>query len=344
MKNTTNIFRAAFIFTMLTFANTNFVFAQKIWFIRVIQEDASTEGLGVHLDKKNMHNFIQEIARVCNFEVKEYYLKSNQITETRNAINEITPSNNDVVWFYYSGHGRNSGDGWICYPGSCDMEETKIHNKLKSKNPRLTLTMFDACNHGSTTVTTERTGELGAGIILPLMFKRTKGDIKIAGASDGLGSYGNNDLGGFLTTSFLESVKSITGINDDVKRNIWKNVLEKTKLKANAYCRQINKQEQNPKFDINVTTDIGSSGTSFAPPMIVLDQEMSLQEIVNNHITSNPGLTIEKLKEWNDGIKQYYDTSYKNNKTTYKIKSNTVPSGVLIMLEEPKPKTRNSDW
>lgn len=303
-------------------------FAQKIHFIMVIQESAP----GSREDKTKVLRDVNNIARTCNMDIQTYVYSKEQATSLSAIIPTFTAGSDDVIWFYYSGHGANSGNGWPLMNRS--VKQTDVHNTLKTKGARFTLTMFDCCDIGATTVS-QRTPTLSPLISYTLMFKKTKGDIMSCASGADMYSYGLRETGGFYTTSFFESIEAAPIASENDQKRIWHNIFQETYKRTNQYCVRYadkvgknnnNQYEQNPQFQINVVTtpyDGGSSGVGQNAPVKITtggNEPTTLSGIVNKYknYPEHSGLTVEKLKKWNN-------ITHNND---------NIGSGVEIWLEE----------
>lgn len=305
-------------------------YSQTIHFIMVTDPAAS----GTSIDKRNMFAEIDNIGRACNMRVNKQAFSKRQSNEYKAAINNLRAGSDDVVFFYYAGHGRNSGNGW---PQFSSIKETYVHEKLKSKGARLAVTMFDCCNIGPTETPYEGRTKLNPSIVYVLMFKTSKGDVMASSSSPSKLSWGSSGTGGFYTSSFLAAMKNV----EDNGANIWDKVANITKNSANAMCRQIRKTPQEPQFRINVTTTTIDGGDIHnAPEYMEVPYSMTAQQLLEYCKSSHPNdancknLTIDKLKRYNNGGTYKYAGK---DKPLFKIYSSStnIPKKKVIWLTEP---------
>ncbi len=122
--------------------------------------NVSDIGVACHRDAMNVYSEMEGIARVLgmnfhkNILTDQYYSKEN----LSKAINQLSPSKDDVVVFVYSGHGFRFDDQTDFYP-NMDVSPTiydspldnyvavsDVYNAIIGKGARLNLVFSDCCN------------------------------------------------------------------------------------------------------------------------------------------------------------------------------------------------------
>lgn len=226
--------------------------ASTIHLIMVYEtEDAN---IGATADATLMKAQVSNIAQITNMEVRvhEFDRRDSQIA---GFLTSFRAGQDDVVWFHYSGHGANAGNGWPQYTdGTSRYPQTEVHELLMRCGARLSITMYDACNIGPTEDAWARTNSM-PGNQLTMLFKKASGDILISSASDAEYSWGSPQTGGFATTSLTRAINQVDFTPQDTPRTLWTKVLNKMKRETNAMCQSINKRPQNPKWDLNLSRD-----------------------------------------------------------------------------------------
>jgi len=142
------------------------------------------------------------------------------------ALASLNPSPNDIVIFYYSGHGFSKNDN-LQYPylelrsksfqslneNSINIED--IYNQIKQKNAKVTLVISDCCNSLPETppaisgeVALTRSSSLGWNLnnCYQLFLPSSRVAILMTAAAKGEMSAGNNSYGGFFTSNFRASL------------------------------------------------------------------------------------------------------------------------------------------
>lgn len=181
---------------------------------------------------KRMNTVANEVAQQTGLQLQVHELKGGLL---KGAIipqwfAEIQPDSNDIVWFYYSGHGinRRPESNWpslLAGKGGA-VFLPKLHEQLVAKGAKLTITTADCCN-----IATGSFGKLSTIAMAAIirreqssstldstqvakryqeLFLNQQGDILASGCLKGQQSYASPLLGGFYTLGLAESLYSIT--------------------------------------------------------------------------------------------------------------------------------------
>jgi hypothetical protein len=198
---------------------------------------------------------------------KEYSKKNVQI-----AINNLKPSANDIVVFYYSGHGFRIPENSARFPNlklknfrndrknfrdsiswinkdrqdnitySLNIED--IFNSIKAKKARFNLVLSDCCNNdifstnstGSKPLKTKGSGvEWNEENIRTLFLNTTPMSILATAAQSGQKASSNNDFGGFFSYFFKTSMENYCS---KLKNNVtWDLILQDTQKQTSFKAR-----------------------------------------------------------------------------------------------------------
>ncbi len=179
----------------------------------------------------------------------------------KDELKKLDPEPNDIVIFYYSGHGFRKPEDRRPYPyldlrsktdtakksylvNSLNIED--IYDTIKKKGARFNLVLGDCCNNLVTQ--TNKTGDpisesKDAGLdwsednVKKLFLERQS--ILATAAQEGQLATGNNNFGGFFSYFFMKAMEDNFSI---LKKNIsWKQILDQAKIKTtlkaeNTYC------------------------------------------------------------------------------------------------------------
>ncbi len=177
------------------------------------------------------------------------------------AIDTLKPGANDIVVFYYTGHGfRKPTENSSRFPfidlrpkpdrtfmvNSLNIEN--IFERIKKKNARLTLVISDCCNtevNATNAVGTPIPGRKGLGIdwsqenVRALFLNEKKIAILAAAADAGQKASSNNEFGSFYSYFFKTSLEAHS--SNLIRDVSWAKVLEYAKTQTiykaeNTYC------------------------------------------------------------------------------------------------------------
>jgi len=175
----------------------------------VVDTDDRSVGESVKIDLQNMQNLMRDISQYTEMRENTQQISGNDVTRgnVNSAINNLSVGSNDVVFFYYSGHGFNPGRSkWPAMSlndGSLTLKEVKA--TLKRKKPRLLIVMADTCN----SFTGGRFPPLGSARgsdNYKELFLKYQGVITASSSKPGQYSWGNERIGGLYTYQFLGSL------------------------------------------------------------------------------------------------------------------------------------------
>ena len=192
------------------------------------------KGIGCEYDLKNWETILPEIKKYSGLKVVTYYLKDKNWSETavNKKIAQIKPVEDDVILFYYSGHGfrftQGQGDQW---PFLALQEGVKslhaIYSEFYKKNPRLLIVISDSCNSfcPGTPPKVQSRGVTQETLIAENyknLFLKSKGAIIASGCIPGQYSFGGAPDGGAYTSTLLKNIKlAVRGENAS-----WKQIFE----------------------------------------------------------------------------------------------------------------------
>lgn len=214
-------------------------------------------------------NFLVKLRRyIDNMDTKSYIYEGNgNFTRSKlnEAISSLSTSPNDVILFYYTGHGFNNGSN--DYPtltlgrdGEALDERKKelldVYNTLRSKSHRLLVVMAEACNkQASGTGISDNSPYEDDGSKFKTLFA-SSGDYMISSSKRGQASYSQAGSMGVFSRSFSEAMDEIASENSTTSAT-WPNLFRLISQKTVQRAAQL-KISQNPQW----MQGIYSSGTS----------------------------------------------------------------------------------
>ncbi len=238
----------------------------KMWMVVVANIKDSAIGQSCAMDRDKILRTFKDVASYLGITKMDTVIISGanyNKEEVGKAIDRIKPNKNDIVIFYYSGHGyRVQGDGhkfpWMDLrykPGQRYMIETlnieDIYTKIVAKPARLNLVISDCCNSD-----VQFTNAIGSkpsssgnskGLNLPnedncrkLFLNKTRASYLFTAADYGQRATSNNNFGGFFTFFFIawmEYNTSVLGKKEQVSwDDVFENAYKKTVEKADNTC------------------------------------------------------------------------------------------------------------
>lgn len=135
-----------------------------------------------------------------------------------NTLNQLSVNPDDVVIFYYSGHGANPGGGDRWPMLGIEGQSTPVPNLLKlssvkktlqSKNPRFLITMADACNKPMPGSADRGRRQSNQPAGFKKLFLGYKGTIIASSSIPYQYSYGDPQNGGLFTQQFLNALNQV---------------------------------------------------------------------------------------------------------------------------------------
>lgn len=185
-------------------------------------------------DGKATSSYFSAIAEFLELRLVEKKLTGAafNITAVRNAVNNLRPGKDDIVVFYYSGHGfRWKGDQDYPFPqmglysgvppswnhmGAFSLNLEEVYNTIRRKGARLNLVLGDCCN----TIVNRRRSEIKDTTEIAMtpglrymnkrtvsaLFLQTRGSLLVAAAEKGQAANCSTLYNGFFTNSLYAAM------------------------------------------------------------------------------------------------------------------------------------------
>ena len=209
-------------------------------------------GSGVSVDRANMEQLMGWIADFTGLTLVPHYLSGNALTgrAVQTVVRDLTVAPDDVIFFYYSGHGYNSGKPSNYFPMldlDEDIEFSWIHNTLYAKKARLLIALCDACNDIVNFQAKRTGGKLPPNGIpqnFATLFLEQQGYLVAASSKPGESSWSHISQGSYFTIQFL------SGLYEEVvnaSAPSWEHIMETAGRPIH-----LAQTPQHPQFTLNV--------------------------------------------------------------------------------------------
>ncbi len=222
----------------------------QLHLVVVANTDDEIIGSTCVLDKDRTVKTFKDLAEFLGigFQSKVIFGSNYNRQNVQNAVSAIAPQKNDIVVFYYSGHGFKDANSNRQFPNmiltnksfenvdanSVNIED--VYNTIRNKGARLNLVFSDCCNNGpddraSITCDVPRTRNSALGWNLEnckSLFMNSKPmSILMTAAQKGEMSTGNLTFGGFFTNQFRTNLTTYFGPFHQFPT--WSTILEESK-------------------------------------------------------------------------------------------------------------------
>lgn len=243
-------------------------------------------GDGVKVDLQNIQNLINSITKYTKLSARPEILKvgnPGDYDRVVQVINQLSVEDQDVVFFYYSGHGGRQLDKKSKWPALLVDGPTRseqmldldwVFSSLQRKSPRLLIVMADACN---TPVKQEAiaTKESEDPNNYKKLFLGYRGHIIASSSIPDQLSYGDSNTGGVYTSTsaFLSSLTKqvATSVSEPSWHQIMQDAEKPITVKVqtqpgNPFSRVVEKEQQpQSEVDVRAITSVQLKGSEPSP-------------------------------------------------------------------------------
>jgi hypothetical protein len=234
-------------------------------------------GKGCREDIKSIRLMFDKLADHMKFNFLELVVAGKEYSKenVQEAINLLSPGNNDIVVFYYSGHGFSfDKDESKRYPqidlrpvtasDNVDVIIENTHNLMdlfemvKSRGGRLNIVIGDCCNNnikikrkfkgGDHSIRKAERPEMNINHgMCESMFCNYTASILVASADKGEFAVSDDEIGSIFTFNFTNNLKILLNKSvNDVEGLPWKKLLDDTKEKTNSLSMTYELEDGNP--------------------------------------------------------------------------------------------------
>jgi len=238
--------------------------AQRIHLIIVSVTDDYSLSEGFQYNLQTVANNAELIASHTCMELSLYHITGAEVNATNiyKRIDSLQTDYEDVLWFYYAGHGINyAKNRWpSLLIGNQEQNPNliDIYESLSKKPNRLVLVFGDCCNHYLNDAPEElhqpNIGnensllEANYGIDqLELLFRLSKGHIISTASHQGNIAYTSNEAGGLFTNSFTNTFYDLWA-STSTHSGGWKSVMSEVSELTRLSAKVMGKKQQSQFF------------------------------------------------------------------------------------------------
>lgn len=252
----------------------------KLHFILVAATEDPRIGFSVQKDVINIKSQMRDVATFLGLPLNLVEVSGAKFGKpgVETALNNLKPGTNDIVIFYYSGHGySNERKSEEQYP-QFDLRQSRfddilvatlnaseVLSKIKAKNARLNLVITDCCNsnlglikpEGKNFALTTKSLVTWEKSFCYDLFMRSKGSIIATAAKKGQYAYGNTDVGGYFTSNLITAMEKYLS-KFQTSTPTWQEIIAEAQtttvtLSMANLCTKNTTCRQDPVYVVNVT-------------------------------------------------------------------------------------------
>ena len=229
------------------------------------------------------------IGAYLGYEVSFYCGEGNDCSNENlmNTLNSLNCGKDDVIFFYYSGHGTRSHQDKSEFPQMClkyhGYEQDKfvpVHTvieKLQAKGARFTLVMTDCCNKAGAGISAKSIMSKDGGAVLDdekvarnyrKLFLENKGLVAVTSSKQGQYSKGGKAHGGVFSYAFFEFALYAACATGEIPAT-WQSVL--------GTVSSLIEEIEEPYFEINLNQNAPTPSvpSQSVTPVIAVDSDFA---------------------------------------------------------------------
>ena len=216
-----------FVFCGLVLGTPN-VEAQTVHALVVVMNKDKDIGKGMEVNLDKINEFLDEKVG-SQYQVRKTIFRSTAGQTTPDAvlqwIRNLRPAADDVVFFYYGGHGgmvSKTNQRTYLYLTDGKLYRDKIEEVMQNVSCRLKLIITDCCSSYPASAASDTAamglttyGDVVERNYITDLFGKHEGLLHVNGTTEGSYGWVNKNRGGFFTTSLIQSIHHRTDRNRD---------------------------------------------------------------------------------------------------------------------------------
>ncbi|UCD28893.1 MAG: caspase family protein [Planctomycetota bacterium] len=237
----------------------------------IVFADTTDTTIGTVVDVNNAQTWAQRIADNTGLNLQFQSLTGSSLTahNARYKLNRLDTNADDVIYFFYSGHGANSGTSqWPVLTFDFDSAEPYIFfdevvELLEPKNARLQIIIADCCNNypdqvgRPLPVYVPRPGTPLEEENFKSLFLENQGRILACGSKPGQFSLGAEEAGGLFVMMFMNAFVTLAQSQQNLT---WNEIFTKTAADTTAEAALYD-TKQEPQYLIDFEQVLSSTPT-----------------------------------------------------------------------------------
>lgn len=290
-------------------------------------------GPSVTVDFERMGLELTSISSFIGYNLKKYYYYGTQDRFNRNCLinvlNNLSCGKDDIVFFYYSGHGARYENEDSQYPemilkvpyGSVGSQDVyplyDVYKQIMRKSPRLTIVFGDLCNSTWKGAFKPNNNDRGASMksdavcdVYKNLFLNVKGGLIATsskpGQTSGCAQFSDgSEAGGRFTASFLQCLGSYVSSGRNVN---WETLLTDSR---NLTIEISGEHRQYPVFSTKdlVVAPPPTTYTNTPSTVTSTDEQITSQDniaLALSNIANNNKQAIERIKGIPNVVSRYF--------------------------------------
>ncbi|PWJ42896.1 caspase family protein [Sediminitomix flava] len=270
------------------------------------------------------------IANANNLEIKKYYLEGKNFSKEKlmEQLDKLECGPEDIVFFYYSGHGARSTTDASRWPqmflSTVRLDRHYyplefVQEEIAKKNPKFQIVMADCCNEILPGLSHKIASRGGGSLVDDInesfdvyknLFKMPAGKIIATSSSPGEQAFGDRE-GGFFTRSFLDAVQKSVMAAQPIT---WGDLMANTKKSTMDMCYdpyfftpqyeiKLEEKVEEPEPEPVLASTENTVQEEIALEALSVDMTYNNEDVIENPLKDLLGILVSSDKAKSERIK-----------------------------------------